>query len=339
MQKSKTRNGSSEIPQKASSIAPRSSSVSKTTRSESDSANLKLTPTNSTERSPKMIDRRLPKSSVIEKKRPIQSSELKSQISQLQEDLKKMKKQLKSCESSKSQVQQEADEVKKQLTAKSAKLEELQLQLLDFSTAEDNRLEMLRKISQEHNIVWQSELEALQKQHLLDSTTLLSAMNEIQWLKQQLDVMKSETGQAEDSKMKKSEVDTLKEEMADTLSNIENLKIQNRERGLAEEAAKFILSETQKQLEIANTTIQSLRADGYNFLKSLNSVTSKLEESKVRVSVLEELLTEYQIVAEDNEADRRNPPCKIECGALQLELEQLGVALKAAEAKHREEQS
>ncbi|KAI0508065.1 hypothetical protein KFK09_014199 [Dendrobium nobile] len=246
------------------------------------------------------------------KKRPIQSSELESQISQLQEDLKKMKEQLKSCESSNSQVQQEADEVKKQLTAKSAKIEELQLQLLEFSTAEDNRLEMLSKISQEHN----------SKQHLLDSTTLLSAMNEIQWMKQQLDVMKSETGQSEDSKMKKTEIYTLKEEMAGTLSNIENLKIKNGERGLTEE----------KQLEIANTTIQSLRADGYNFLKSLNSVTSKLEESKVRVSVLEELLMEYQIVAEDNEADRRNPPCKVECGALQLELEQLGVALKAAEA-------
>ncbi|PKU62771.1 Interactor of constitutive active ROPs 2, chloroplastic [Dendrobium catenatum] len=285
-----------------------------------------------------MIDRRLPKSSVIEK-RPIQSSELESQISQLQEDLKKMKEQLKSCDSSNSQVQQEADEVKKQLTAKSAKIEELQLQLLEFSTAEDNRLEMLSKISQEHNSVWQSELEALQKQHLLDSTILLSAMNEIQWMKQQLDVMKSETGQSEDSKMIKPEVYTLKEEMAGTLSNIENLKIKNGERGLAEEATKFILSETQNHLKIANTTIQSLHADGYNFLKSLNSVTSKLEESKIRVSVLEELLTEYQIVAEDNEADRRNPPCKVECGALQLELEQLGVALKAAEAKHREEQS
>ena len=48
-------------------------------------------------------------------------------------------------------------------------------------------MQELRKISQDRDRAWESELEAVQKQHSMDSATLASAVNEIQKLKVQLE--------------------------------------------------------------------------------------------------------------------------------------------------------
>ncbi|XP_020578880.1 interactor of constitutive active ROPs 2, chloroplastic-like [Phalaenopsis equestris] len=336
---SKTKNGSSKVPVKTSPTTPKSSRASKTSRSEIDPAASKITPSNSsTERSPKIIDRRSPKSPDIEKRRLSRSSELKSEFALLQEELKKMKEHLSSSESSKQQLQQEADEAERKLIAKSEKFEESQLQLLVLSTAEENRLEELREVSQERDKAWQKELEALQKQHSVVSTALSATMNEIQMLKQQLNVSKSEAAHADKSETMKCELETLKEEMADTLSVIEELKTQYRERELAEEAAKFTVSETQKQLEISNATIMTLHADNSDLFESMNSLTSKLEESKIRIGALEEIITEYQKVEEDDRVEKTNPSCKLESEASKFELKQLESALKFVEAKRHDEQ-
>lgn len=334
MQTSKARNGSSEAPLKTSPVTPKTSRGPKKTGSESDSATSKLTPgKNSTERSPKISDRRSPKRLVSEKHRTVKLSDLECQVTQLQEELKKTKDQLSSSESSKQQLQLEADEAKKKLTAMEAKFEESQCQLMEFSTAEDARLQELRKISQERDWAWQSELEALQKQHSVDSTSLVSAMSEIHRLKQQLDiVVKCETDQMEDSQMAQTELNALKDDMEATLFTVERLRFQICEKEKAEQEAKITVSETHKQLEMAKATIENLHSEGCKLQESLNSTTKMLEESRARVSALEEKVIKLQSSGEDDEVERKSPP-KVE-----YELEQLRDALEAAEVKIQEEQ-
>jgi uncharacterized protein YhaN len=104
---------------------------------------------------------------------------LESQISQLKEDLKKVKNQLILSESCKKQAQQDAEESKEQLLTLSAKLEESQKQYLElFATGEARDIE-LKRITEERDRVWQSELEASQKHLSVDSSALASAVNEI----------------------------------------------------------------------------------------------------------------------------------------------------------------
>lgn len=243
-------------------------------------------------------------------------------MTRLQGELKKTKDQLSSSESLKKQTLLESEEAKKQLTAMEEKLEKSQCQLAKISAAEDDRL--------------QSELEALQKQYSVDYAPLESAMNEIQRLKQQLDmVMKSETS---DSEITQTELTAMKQNLETALSTVENLKVQIHEKEIAEEEAKLIASETQKQLEMANATIESLHNEGCNLQESLSSATSKLEESRIRVSALEEMVKELQASVEDDEVEREKPRFEVEFPASESELEELRVALEAAEAKLQEEQ-
>ncbi|PKA62655.1 Interactor of constitutive active ROPs 2, chloroplastic [Apostasia shenzhenica] len=321
MQTNKARNGSSEVPHKTSPITPKSSHGSKASGSESDSVNSKLTPKKAS--TAKTMERRSPRSPAIERKRPIRMNELETEITHLQEELKKTKDQLSSSESSKKRLQSEAEEAKKQLATVSAKFEKSQQQLVEFTEAENTRLQELRKISQERDKEWQSELEALQKQHLVDSVTLGSAMNEIQRLKQ------CEAAQAKDSERTQSELDTLKDDLAVTLSIVEKLKIQTVESGKAEDEAKLMVSETQKQLEIAHSTIASLCAKGSNLEEALNSTISKLEESRVRVSALEELVKELQGLVEGDE-DGREVHHAI--GASESELENINMRERELES-------
>ncbi|KAK8946874.1 hypothetical protein KSP39_PZI007253 [Platanthera zijinensis] len=261
-------------------------------------------------------------------------------VTQLQEELKKAKDQLSTSESSKKQAQLEADEAKKQFTVAEAKFEESQCQLLEFSTAEDIRLQELRKISQERDKVWQSELEALQKQHLVDSSALGSAMNEIQRLKQQLDTVKeSETVHLMNFQKAQTELDALKDDMETNLFTGERLRFQISEKEKAEEEAKLVVSVTRKQFEIANSTIEALRSDARNLQSSFDTATSMLEESRVRISALEEMLMEHQAFREEDvEVEKRKPPQNVESTSFEHELEQLKAALEAAETKLQEEQ-
>ncbi|KAG0496346.1 hypothetical protein HPP92_001037 [Vanilla planifolia] len=337
MQTSKARNGSLELSAKKSPVTPKSSRASS---SESDTAGSNRTPKKITiERSPKSINRQSPKSPLNEKKLPTKLNELECQISQLKEELKKAKDQLSLSESSKKQLEEEAGEIKKQLTATSSRLEESKLQLVEFSKAEDARLQELRKISQERDKAWQSELEALQQQHSIDSATLLSSMNEIQKLKQQIDMaMKAEADRSQDHDTAQIELDALKKDMAAALYTVQNLNAKVREKETAEEEAKNFISETQKQLEMANATIETLRTEGSDLFEYLNSTSSKLEESRVRVSALEEMVKELQADLESEDVEHRKLLHASDSGGTHSELVQLRAALEAAEARYQEEQ-
>ena len=260
-------------------------------------------------------------------------SELESQLTQLQEDLKKTKDQLSSSEALKKQAQQEAEDVKKQLQAMSAKLENSQNQLMEFSAAEEAQLQQLRQISQERDRAWQSELEAIQKQHSLDSAALSSAMNEIHRLKLQLEmVAKSEEDQVQQSDRAQAELQALKQDMAETLSTVEKLKVElsNSEKAEAEAEAKVV--ETQQQLEVAKFTVETIRSEGSKLLELFRTSISELEESRAQVSSLQETVKKLQ-------DDQHNAGDSSTLGSLELEVEHLRSALQAAEIKYEEEQT
>ncbi|KAK9290225.1 hypothetical protein L1049_008392 [Liquidambar formosana] len=359
MQTPKTRAGSLEVPQRTSPATPRTARQLKAQGSDSDSISTSPHPASRTpkDRSPKVVERRSPRSPVTEKKRPSRVSELESQLAQLQEDLKKAKEQLNSSESWKRQAQQEAEEAKKQFLAMSAKLEESQQQLMELSASEEARIQELRKISQDRDRAWESELEAVQKQHSMDSAALGSAMNEIHKLKKQLEMMAEfEAAQTKHAESAHAEIQSLRLELAETLSLVEKMKIELSDCKESEARALEVLSKTQMQLETARETAETLRSDGLRATDAYNSLALEFEQSKARVNSLEGLVSKLQadigsggckssadpssgtveLVQENGENDETNQ-LKAELNFVKYEAGQLRSALDAAEIRYQEE--
>uniref|UniRef100_A0A0D9WC76 Uncharacterized protein n=2 Tax=Leersia perrieri TaxID=77586 RepID=A0A0D9WC76_9ORYZ len=357
-------NGPSDAPQKNSPATPRSSRVPKTGGNETDSAG--ITPTRTpTERSPKVTERRSPRSPITEKKRPSRLSELESRITQLQDELKKAKEQLSLSESRRRHIQQEAEEAKKQEQAATSKLEDLQRQLVEFSAAEESRLQELRKVSQERDRAWESELEAVKKQQSVDSTALSSALSEIQSLKQQLETTtQSDAARAKQCEFAESELEGLKQEMELRLATIEGLKVNVGDSDKAAAEANAVLAETKQQLETAKATIDSLLAEGARLQECLRSKDTELEQSNAEIATLEEDLKKAQTAGNGhlkNEHDKDNldgsfgspdhgealekvvvttvPNGNGSCGGSGAEIEQLRTALEVAEVRYQEEQT
>ncbi|XP_062230602.1 interactor of constitutive active ROPs 2, chloroplastic-like [Phragmites australis] len=361
MQTSKTRNGPSDAPQRTSPRTPRSSRVAKTGGNETDSTG--VTPTRTpTERSPKVTERRSPRSPITEKKRPSRLSESESKVSQLQDELKKVKEQLSLSEARRHHTQQEAEEAKKQEQAAISKLEDLQRQLDESSAAEQSHLQELRKISQERDRAWESELEAVQKQQSADTTALSSAMSEIQRLKQQLEATaQSDAARAKQCEYAESEIEGLKQDMEIRLATIEGLKVNVGESDKAAAEANCMATETKQQLEAAKATIDSLVAEGVRMQECLRLKDMELNESKALIASLEEDLKNAQ--AEGHESLKKaqdtgnigdsfgNPePEALKkvlttsdanggCESSDPEIEHLRTALEVAEIRYQEVQT
>ncbi|EOY33114.1 ROP interactive partner 5 isoform 2 [Theobroma cacao] len=359
MQTPKARNGSSEVPQRVSPRAVRQLRPTTLETEAVSSSNPATRP--SKEKSPKVVERRSPRSPASEKKRPSRISELEIQISQLQEELKKAKDQLSSSESCKKQAQQDAEESKKQLLAMSAKLEESQKQLLELSASEEPRVVELQKISQERDQAWQSELEAVQKQHSLDSAALVSAVNEIQRLKDQLEmVAESEAAQTKQAESAHLELQSLKGNLVETLSLVANMKTQLKDSQESEAKAQALASETLLQLEAAKRTVEALRSEGMKAVEAYNSIASDLDQSRQRVYSLEGLVKKLkldltdasgslslesdsdQIVIENQAGESEKPEdshqLEAEISSLKSQVGWLRSALETAEIKFHEEQ-
>lgn len=357
MQTPKSRTGSLEVPQRKSPATPRTAQQLKMPGSESDSVSSSPHPNSRTpkERSPKVMERRSPRSPMPEKKRPNRVSELESQLAQLQEDVKKAKDQLNSSESWKRRAQQEAEEAKKELLAMSAKFEDSQQQLLELSASEEARLQELRKISQDRDRAWQSELEAVQRQHSMDSAALASAMNEIQRLKVQLEmVAESEAIQAKNADSAHAELEGLRVELSSTLSLVEKLKSELNDCKESEARALDVVNKTQRELEEANATAEMLRSDGINSMEAYNSLSLELEQSKSQIKSLEGLVSKLQVAQVDSNNKKVNPTAKCEIvqedgenedtnqlqselNTLKIEVGQLKAALDSAEIRYQEE--
>ncbi|KAK4345714.1 hypothetical protein RND71_035890 [Anisodus tanguticus] len=338
MQTPKARTVSAEVPHRTSPATAKTARKLRTSGPDVDSVS-SPNPASRTpkDRSPKDIGRRSPRSSAIEQKRPGRVSALEDQLAQLQEEVKAAKEQLSLSESLKRMTQQEANKVKKQLAVMSEKLEESEKQLLERSDPEEARLLELRKISQERDREWKSELEAVQKKQELDSAALASALNEIQNLKLQLDrVTDSEDTQARHAESAHAETESLRVQLKETLTLLEQLqnqlnKSKESEANVLEEASK-----AQLELEVANMTGNALRSEGLKAMEACKSLSVELEQSKAQVAALEELVSKLQSEQEkgiDVEADE----LKTEFSNLKNEVNQLQAALEDSERRCHEE--
>lgn len=356
MQTPKARTSSSEVPQRKSLATPRTARQLKLPGSDSDSVSSAASPMNKTPKgSPKVVERKSPRSPALEKQRPSRVSELESQLAQLQEDLKKAKEQLNASDSWKRRAQQEAEEAKKQLSAMSARLEESQQQLLEITTSEDTRVEELRQLSQDRDKAWQSELDAVQKQQSMDSAALGSAMNEIQRLKFQLEkVAESEAAQTKHAESAYAEMQNLRIELTETLSLVEKLKNELSYCKESESQALEDVRKSQMQLETANANLKMLRSDGIKATEAYNTLSLELELSKARVKSLEELVCKLQNdllnssnklaesmgdvhLSQKNGENEEIDKLKGELDLARNELRQLRSALDASETRYQEE--
>ncbi|XP_039012770.1 interactor of constitutive active ROPs 3-like isoform X2 [Hibiscus syriacus] len=359
MQTPKARNGSSELPQRGAHRAVRQ--LKPTTLETEAVLNSSSTSRTSKEKSPKVVERRSPRSPAAEKKRLSRISELEEQNSQLQEELKKAKDQLSSSETSRKQVEQDAEESKKQLLDLSEKLDESQKQLLKLSGSEETHVDELHKVSQEQDQAWQSELEAIQRQQSLDSAALVSAVNEIQRLKDQLEMSaESEAAQTKRAESAHSELQSLKGILVETHSLVENMKKQLKDSQESEAQTQAFANETLLQLEAAKKTVEALRSEGMKAVEAYSSIAFELEQSRKRVFSLEGLVhklkaemiraggslsTEFDVncIAAEHQAGENEKPAEsrqleAEIFSLKSEVARLTSALETAETKcHAEE--
>ncbi|QCE09305.1 interactor of constitutive active ROPs 3-like isoform X2 [Vigna unguiculata] len=285
----KTRSSYSEVPQK---VSPRGGGrqlrpATLDTASSSNQAHK----TSKDNRSPKVTDRRSPRSPAPERKRPSRISELESQISQLKEDLKVVRNQLSLSDSSKKQAQQDAEESMKQLFAVSVKLEDSQQQLQKFSATEQSRVLELQKTIEDHDKAWQSELKAAQQKLSDNTSSLTSAIDEIQQLKVQLELVANcENAHTQIAESSDVELLNLKDNLAESLSLVENMKNQLRDSKESGQA-QALVNETLRQLEAAKRTVEFLRADAAKAVHGYNSAASELDQSRTRVESLETLVS------------------------------------------------
>lgn len=275
---------------------------------------------------------------------------MESQLAQLQEELNKAKEQLSSSEALKKSAQQENEEAKQQLAAMSAKLEESEQKIMELSASEDARVQELRKVSQDRDRAWESELEAIKNHHSIDFAALASAMNEAQMLKMQLEqVAESEATHASNAESAHAEIQSLRAELTETLSLVENLKNQLNICKDSEAQALEEANKTELQLVMAKSSEDKLRSEGLKSMEAYNSMNMELEKSKNQVLLLEGLVSKLQADMVNNNNNVAVPLgdesaeheelslVKTELDQAKCELVQLKSALEAAEKRYQEE--
>ncbi|MFS7957163.1 putative interactor of constitutive active ROPs [Helianthus anomalus] len=332
MQTPKTRAGTLEVPQRT----PKTARQLKTSGTEADNSSSQ-SPLNKTPkaRSPK-VDRRSPRTPTSEKKRPGRVSELETQLANLQEELKKTKDQLNQSELCKKRAHEEAEEVKRQLIEVSEKLQDSQRQLDEISASEESRLQELRKISQDRDRAWESELEAVQKHHSVDSAALAAANNEVQKLKIELEkVADSEAEQAKYAESAHNEMVKIRKELSETLAVIEELKTQLKDSQDSEARALETVSQTREQLQTVKSTEETLRLEKAKAMEAYDSLAVELEKSKAQVDSLEETVSKLQV--NDGNTDPNDDDDKEELNRVKTEVEKLRVELEGAEKRYQEE--
>uniref|UniRef100_A0A0E0C9X3 Interactor of constitutive active ROPs 2, chloroplastic n=1 Tax=Oryza meridionalis TaxID=40149 RepID=A0A0E0C9X3_9ORYZ len=317
MQAAKIRNGSLEHPTRTSSQGATKTSRTARAAGPDSAADRPSTKSPPAGRSPK-VERRMTMSAEREKRRPpTKLSELESQLSQLQDELKKAKEQLLSTEHSKRRALQEAEDARAQAAAASAQVRDSEAQLAELSSAEESRLLELRRLSQERDRSWQSELEAMQKQHAADSAALVAAMGEVHRLRVQL----AAAARAD-----------RKQDVVEATATIDELRVKLKASEEAEAQARALHEECKQQLEASRATIDSLLTDGSKLMDSFSLVVKELEESRAKVKALEEQIAETSAA---KAGERCN--CSVSASALASEVAELRSELESTEARFQEE--
>ncbi|TYH15957.1 hypothetical protein E1A91_A05G079700v1 [Gossypium mustelinum] len=341
------RNGSSEVPPR---VYPRAVRRLKPTTLDTEAVSTSNRASRtSKEKSPKVVERYLPRSQAPEKKRPSRISELEVRNSQLQEELKVVKEQLNSSESCKNRALRDAKESKKQLLAMSAKPETCRKQFLESASEGTRVVELELLISQGRDQALQPELEATRKQQSLDS-----AVNEIQRLKHYLEmVAESEAKQTKQVESTILDFKNLNGNLVETLSLVSNMKNWLKDGRESEPQAEVLASETLLQLEAAKKTVEALRSEGMKAVEAYNSIASDIDQSRERVYSLEGLINKLKadlinaggIISLDSDGGRivvehrtRETEKPEESQQLEAEISSLRSALETGEIKRLEEQ-
>lgn len=284
-------------------------------------------------RSPKALEQKTPRTtpvSEVQKKYPNRVSGLESNVSELKEDLKKAKEQLILSESLKTQAQRDAEELKKELLAMSLKFEESQKKLEALSASETE----FQGTSDEHDRAWQYELKpaANHQYSVVNSTTLAPAIDEISFPRNNLRRLdESEALQNIVAKSANDEILNLEKKLAENYSVLEGMKIQLRNCKESETQARTLVSETLMQLEDAKNTIETLKSDGMKSTDAYNSTASELEQSRARVSLVEELVNKLKL---ENPTDKRKVD-ESEPVNVQFEMGRLRSTIETAEIRYR----
>ncbi|CAA0411024.1 Interactor of constitutive active ROPs 3 [Arabidopsis thaliana] len=344
MQTQKARNGSPDVPKK---VSPRAARPLKIAALEPESSSSPISATNRTpkDKSPKVLNRRSPRSPVSEKKRPSRITELELLVSQLQEELKKAKDQISVSETSKKQAEQEAEESRKQLQEVSSKLEESQNQFVETSALEEETDKtgslVFQSVSQECD--WEFSATAGER------AGLAAVAHEIRQLKLQIEmVASSEAGHVKQAELYNSEVQLLRGNLMDTLFHVENFRNQLKDCEISEAETEALATETLRQLENAKKAVEELKSDGTKAVESYKKMAVELEQSKSRMVWLEALvnklqnnpadLENHEILLKDYESLRRGESNEMdeEVSSLRCEVERLRAALEASDKKDQE---
>ncbi|KAK1394153.1 Interactor of constitutive active ROPs 3 [Heracleum sosnowskyi] len=338
-----------EVPQK---IPPRAACQLKTTGVESDCTSLNHSRTPK-DKSPKIKDRKSPRSPVPERKHTNKVADFESQISQLQDDLKKVTDELILSESWKQKAQQEAEDSKEKLLAMTLKLEESQ-QLLSQSCSDESH--SVEHLNIEKDKAFQFELEPSQTIHSKNSGKLISALDEIRQLKVQLEMVRdSEDRQTKQAELASAELLILKENLVETHLLAEDMKNQLIDCKDSEVQAQALVGQTLLQLETAKQTVETLRSDNTKAKEVYNAIALELDQSKKRVILLEELVNKLtneaansdsngsqdsaQVVKYENkENEAREKDIEAEFVCVTSEVQHLKSSLETAEIRYHEEQ-
>ncbi|KZV48538.1 interactor of constitutive active ROPs 3 [Dorcoceras hygrometricum] len=294
--------------------------------------------------SPKDLNSKSLRSPISENKQhPGKVSDLETQISKLENDLKTVKDQLCSTEVSKKQARKDVEESNQKLLELSSKLEESQKQLLEQSASEEVHKLVLQEALAGRDEEFQSQLKAIQKQHSNDLSLLASALNEIEKLKTELEnLSESEATLTKNSESVESDLCVVKENLAETLLLVEDMKNQLRECKESETHAQELVGETLTQLVTAKKMVETLRSDGLKNAEAYDAIASELEESRARVKHLEELVSKLEADLSSknshNEESKAEESTETELISMKVEVEQLKSALEASETRYSEEQ-
>lgn len=155
----------------------------------------------------------------------------------------------------------------------------------------------------------------------------------------------SEAAQTKEAESAHLELESLKGNLMETLSLVEDMKDQLKDSKEAEANAQTLASETLLQLESAKESIEALRSEGAKTTEAYNIIASELDDSKARVSSLEELVSELKTdravatnhtqeaqgdenVEKETGSDEKSQ-LEAEVALLKSEIEQLRAALES----------
>ncbi|KAG9139094.1 hypothetical protein Leryth_020770 [Lithospermum erythrorhizon] len=136
--------------------------------------------------------------------------------------------------------------------------------------------------------------ESWRKQAQEDAEASVKAAN-CKKLKYQLEmVAESEASQTKHAVQAQSELHTLKQNLAETLALMGDIKDQLRDCKESEAHAKSIVSETLLQLETAKRTVETVRSEGMKSIEAYDAIASELQQSRAHVNALEDLVNKYK---------------------------------------------